>query len=338
MYNQNSGYGAALLNRLNAVAASVCPTFGRIFVVMSPSDSADPNFQILQEVCKNDPDGNVRFFTTIAAAYAATTTNNNDVILLDSHTAHLLTEMLEVKKSRVHFVGMAGAGRKLGARSRIEVTGAGVANDVSLIKVTGTGTTWHNLKIVNAFTVAENLYGFTDQGSNTYMEYCDIENLGSAHLTNANAASFNCSGGEGIYKECNFGVYTLQHTAVSGQEVLLGATSRCGGNIFDHCFFRSWTTQITHVFVRAGAAAINSSIVNFEDCIFNNRGTVASGGVTLTAAVATNSGLGGRICFSYPRIDGCADLATSAGGCTGCFVVSPVTSTAASDCISIQCS
>jgi hypothetical protein len=207
-----------------------------------------------------------------------------------------------------------------------------------MIKITGTGCSFRNLKIANGYTAAENVYGVWDNGANTYFENCDIENLGASHLTNASAASLNYSGTEGIYKNCTIGVHSLLHTVASGQEMLIGGTSTCGSGLFDNCRFQAWSSAATHTFIRAGASAINSSVLDFEDCILQNRGTAGGGGVALTAAVATSATLGGRLLFSFPRIDGAADLATSAGGATGVFVVSPVIAAAASDCVAIQSS
>ena len=85
--SKNSGYGQALLLKV----ASYLPTFGRVLVVKSSSDTADYNYQMMQDVFTADNDGRVRFFNTLSEAYTEAEDGNNDVILLDGHTNHVLT-------------------------------------------------------------------------------------------------------------------------------------------------------------------------------------------------------------------------------------------------------
>jgi hypothetical protein len=276
---------------------------------------------------------------TVEAANAETLTNRNDVILLSGNgTSNKTAAMLEVTNNRVHFVGIDPCNRKMGARAQISNSGTGAATDVSMIKITGSGCSFRNLKLANTWTAAENLYCVSDQGSNNYFENVDIENLGSAHLTNASAASLDYCGAEGIFVNCTIGAHSVLHAVASGQDMLVGAEKASGSGLWDHCRFQAWANAATHCHIRVGASGINSSVLDFEDCIFQNRGTAGGGGLALTAVVATSATLGGRLLFSYPRIDGSADLATSAAGATGVFVVSPVISTAASDCVAIQSS
>ena len=100
--SKNAGYGMHLMN----LVASQVPTFGKIFVVCSSSDTALPHYQYLQDLMTPDNEGVVRFFTSLSDAYAACTDGNNDVILLDAKSNHVLTSGLAVSKSRVNFIGM----------------------------------------------------------------------------------------------------------------------------------------------------------------------------------------------------------------------------------------
>jgi hypothetical protein len=337
MWTKEAGYGAALV----AAVQSQVPTFGRIFIVMNgTSDYADPNYDKMREIYSPDTNGKIRFFTSISDAYDATTTNNNDVICLDAHTSHKVTSILTVSKNRVHFIGFDGDGHKIGARAMISNTSTGAATDYAMVKVTGIGCSFRNISFKNNWTVTENVSSVWDYSAQCLFENCDIESLGSAHLTNASAASLKMQGIESYYKNCTIGQQTLLCTVASGQQMLIAATTatRSARCIFENCFFQTWTSAITHCFIRASAASIDSSQHTFINCEFVNRSTVATGGVELTAAVATSSTLGGRLNFAYPRIFGAADLATSAGGATGVFVCSNVMSTAASDCISVQSS
>jgi hypothetical protein len=77
-YNQNSGYGAAILHSVR----SAVPTFGNVFIVFDADDTDEANYNNMMDVFRTDSQGLVRFYTTIASAYAATESNNNDVIIL----------------------------------------------------------------------------------------------------------------------------------------------------------------------------------------------------------------------------------------------------------------
>jgi hypothetical protein len=100
--SKDAGYGQAFLGGLE----SIIPNMGNVFVVKNSNDTADQNYQKLQDIMTPDNEGKVRFYTSIKDAYDATTTNNNDVILLDAHTSHKVTAMLTISKSRIHFIGM----------------------------------------------------------------------------------------------------------------------------------------------------------------------------------------------------------------------------------------
>ncbi len=76
-WNKNAGYGQGLISFVR----SIVPTFGNILVVMNAANSDEANYQHMQEVFTPDPDGLVRFYTSLANAYAAAESNNNDVIL-----------------------------------------------------------------------------------------------------------------------------------------------------------------------------------------------------------------------------------------------------------------
>ena len=75
IYNRNSGIGLAESIRLHLAL----PVMGRLLIVCP---STDPNYDRLSQIMVNDPEGNVRLFTTLELAYAAAITNANDVIAL----------------------------------------------------------------------------------------------------------------------------------------------------------------------------------------------------------------------------------------------------------------
>ena len=328
-FNKETGYGRALLD---AVSAQI-PTFGRIFIVRNANDSAQPNFAAFDEIFKNDPDGIVRLYTDLATAYAATTSGNNDVICLDGGgTSHKLTSMLTVAKNKVHFIGFDGGGRLENQRALISTSGAGAASDVSLIKITGTGCSFRNIKISNGFTVAQNLSAVLDYGNNSLFLNCTIHNLGSAHLTNASSAPLILAGGDSEYIACNIGSDTLQSTAVSGQTVLVAkgtsaqAATRC---IFKDCTFRSFTSQTTHVFFRVSADGDIDRNILIDSPKFLNFNS-GSQGATLAAAVSASASLtSGSVLVINPTQLAVTKLAVSTTN-ANVFVSNNVANTAAS--------
>lgn len=325
---------------LRLLAASMgIATPGNIYYVLT---STEPNYVELFKNQKVYADGSAMIQPTIAAAYAETLTNRNDVIFLSANgTSNKVTAMLTVANNRVHFIGLDPVGRKIGARSLISNTGAGVATDVSMVKVTGTGCSFRNIKFSNNWTVTENLSAMLDYGANTYFENCDFENLGSAHLTNNAAASLILAGAESIYKNCTLGEDTLLITSTGGQAVLIKkgtsarAATRC---VFENCIFQTYTSDTTHVFVRVNAAGDVDRYVSFDDCKFMNTGAGATSGVSLAVVAATPGSMAGGLFFNRPAVFRADNLATVGVGNTGVFVVSPVLAAAASDCVAVQAS
>lgn len=332
--NPNVAFGRALLD---AVASQV-PNFGRLLIVANSSDSDDLNYQYLSEVFPDGQYGRIMFFTDLATAYAEAQTNNNDVICLTAHTSHKVTSMLTVAKNRVHFFGFDTGGRWSNQRVLVSNTGAGASTDVSMIKVTGTGCSFRNIAFKNNWTVAQNLSAMLEYGNNSLYINCSFQNLGSAHLTNANAAALILAAGDAEFHSCNIGADTLQSTVASGQTLLIKkgtsaqAATRC---LFEKCIIRGYTSQTTYAFVRVAADGDIDREVMFKDCDFINFKT-SSNGATLAVAVASASGLAsGGMYFSACRAFNVTDFATAAVGNTGLLVCGGTSPTAGSDGVAV---
>lgn len=324
--NGNVQYGRALLDNI----AGQIPTFGRIFVVFNSSDASKEAYDTLSNVAKTDPDGKVRFFTSLSDAYDAAESNNNDVICLDAQTSHKVSSMLTISKNRVHFIGFDGGGWRVeNQRVLISNTGAGAATDTAMIKVTGTGVTFRNIAFKNNWTVAQNLYCVDDQSSNGYFENCTFHNLGSAHLTNANSAALRLSSQDTTYVRCQIGADTLKHTSTGGQELLIKTQTTAATRVkFYDCYFRTYTNDTTRVFIRVAANGAVDRSVTFVRPIFDNFNWDASnGGALLAVAVATPSGFvsGGLNLFDIMcNGKGCTDIATAAVGNDGVWITGNV--------------
>lgn len=83
-YNLNSGYGAALATALHGQV----PVTGKLRIV---GDSGTANLDMIKEMFVPDPDGGVRFYSTLDAAVSACTANAGDVILVAPGHAEAVT-------------------------------------------------------------------------------------------------------------------------------------------------------------------------------------------------------------------------------------------------------
>lgn len=333
--NPNAREGRAILDSV----ASQIPVFGRLLVVKNSNDSADYNYQDLAEIFPDGPLGRIMFFTDLATAYAEAQTNNNDVIALDSHTSHKVSSMLTIAKNRVHFFGFDSANRTSNQRTLISNTGTGAATDISMVNVTGTGCSFRNIAFKNNWTVAQNLSAMLEYGNNSLYKNCSFQNIGSAHLTNVNAAALILAAGDAEFHECNIGADTLQSTVASGQTLLIKkgtsaqAATRC---LFNKCILRAYTSQSTYAFVRISADGDIDREVFFRDCELINFKT-SSNGTTMAVAVASASGLAsGGMYFSNCHSFNTTDFATSAVGNASLLVIGGTTPTAGSDGVAIQ--
>lgn len=333
--NPNAGFGRALLDAVK----SAIPTFGRLLVVCNSNDSQDLDYQYLSEVFPDGQYGRIMFFTDLATAYSEAQTNNDDVIALSAHTSHKVSSMLTISKNRTHFIGFDSGGRISNQRTLISNTGAGAASDVSMIKVTGTGNTFRNIKFSNNWTVAQNLSAMLDYSANSLFLNCSFHNLGSAHLTNANAAPLILAGNDSEYHNCNIGADTLQYTASAGQVILIKKGSnatpatRC---LFNNCILRTFTSQTNYAFVRVAAEGDIDRDVVFRNCEMLNFLTAANGALMAVAVVASTTMDGGGMYFSNCHAFNTTDFATAAVGNTGLLVIGGTSPTAGSDGVAIK--
>ena len=239
--------------------------------------------------------------------------------------------MLTVSNNRVHFIGFDGGGHLEDQRTLISNTGTGASTDTAMVKVTGTGCTFRNIKFANNWTVAQNVYCVDDQGFAGLFKNCTIQNLGSAHLTNNAAASLRLSSDTTLYEDCTIGQDTLKVTSTGGQQVLIAkATTPAKRDAFKNCQFQSYTSDTTHVFVRVSANGDIDRYIRFVNPSFLNFNFDASnGGAQLATAIATPSGLvSGGLMVENPAMLFTTKLAVSTAN-AGVYVSNNVQPTAA---------
>lgn len=339
--NQNSGYGAALLHAIHSRVA----TPGRIFIVASSSDYADENYQKLQEVFRPDPNGpvssvgtKIRFFTSISDANDALQTNNDDCVVLTGHTAHSVTTMLTVSKSRVHYFGidwLLGIRRRYGQGSKISSAIATGATNIATVLNTGVRNSFHGIKFDSANTVAEGIYGFADAGEYTYMENCEIYK--STDLDVTGAAELCCNGDSSHYKDCYIGSTV---DAISGAIIRpcvtfsrgLAATGAVARDVtFEGCIFARKCGNTANRFVYGAEANSIERLGLFKDCIF-------WAAKLSTAVPAQNVAFGATLTDGNILLKDCTSInaGTAMSTTTGVFVDSQVPAADTSG-IALQC-
>lgn len=295
IYNQNAGYGRAMLD---AIHSAIGGTFGNVFIVMNSSDSDEGNFQHLQELFRNDSEGRVRFYTSLASAYEATESNNNDVIILDGNSTHTLSSMLTVAKNRVHFIGLdslLGIHRDKGQSTKVSLGITTAATDLGTVKVTGVRCSFRGIKFVNNNTVAQGIYSFLDGGEYTYVEDCEIYK--STDLNVTGAAELVLNGDSSIYKNCFIGSTA---NAISGAIIrpcvtvtggLAGSGKKCRDVRFIGCTFARKAGNVANRFVYGANATDVERMLTFEGCrFFNNPLSAATPAIAIDFGAAQTQG------------------------------------------------
>lgn len=264
-YNLVNGYGAAVLHSI----LSAVPTFGKIFIVCPNTDA---NFQKLQDIFRNDPDGDVMIFNDIATAYAATVTNRNDVVALSANAAHAVTSMLDVSKNRVHFVGINIGDRQYGSRSRITMGVTTAATDLGVMRNTGVGNSFINLKFDSGNTKAESLYSVLEGGEYAYYKNCEIYK--SSDLNETGAAELVLNGDSAIFENCTVGSLANQLVGTIIRPCVLTTKGTvASGKVARDCTFRKCTfwrnaSHVNNRFVYGANADDVERLIKFEECGF----------------------------------------------------------------------
>lgn len=289
MYTQNSGYGQALLN----MVASQVPTFGRIFVVMDSDDTDEENYQRMQDVCKVDPAGQIRFYTSLASAEAAMESNNNDVCLLDANSAHSLSSGLAVSENRKHFIGMDGGGRIQQQGARVQLATA--ATTAYVLKDTGTRNSFRNIKFEQAATGATGLTVAQIGGEGGLIENCSFTFGVANNLDGSETTTYEMVFGGDSYtvKECLFGTSTLTTTGARAVMLIdqVTASQECKDNYFKDCLFTIQSSSSSADFIRIAATTDSKFCNTMVNPIFNNALVNSTSAAALDDAIRSVSSL-----------------------------------------------
>lgn len=302
-HNLNSGYGQLLAMQ---VAAAVGPNFGQILVVLEDSDNNDLQSS-LKEAFVPDPNGRVRFFTTVEAAIDAATSNNNDVILMSAHSSHSISEGITISKSRLNFIGMDGGDRLV--QQGTKWSGASDADEAFLVKNTGTRNSFRNIKFIQNSTNAAALTVFQEGGEGTVFKNCSFTFGVADNLDQATAYEFVMGGDSCTFIDCQFGQDTLLTSAArSVMRIDQVNGFECKSNRFRGCHFLISSSEAGAQFITLAAAGDILFTNVFENCVFS-ASIDSAGGSALTKAVSTPNGtVKGTLYFYQPVVFGAANF------------------------------
>lgn len=331
-YNQNSGYGQALLN----MVASQVPTFGRVFIVMDPDDTDEENYERMQRVFKPDTNGRTRFFTSLSDAYTACESNNNDVILLDANSTHVLSSGLAVSSNRTHFIGMDGGDRLQQQGSKVWLTTA--ATSAYVMKNTGNRNSFRNIKFIQAATAGTGLYVLQDGSEGSLYKNCSFVFEVANNLGGTTAHEVMAGSDTATFLDCTFGNDTLLTSAArSVFDIDIVTTSQeFKSNMLRNCAFLISSSSTTATFIRLNAITDILYSNLFDRCNFV-ASVDSAGGVAIAEAVQTGTGTAkGVLVFSHPAAFNCTDFATATGGRNTAVQLVGVVTTAGTGGVGVQ--
>jgi hypothetical protein len=339
-YNPNSGWGSGLFHMIT----SQVPAFGNVFVVCDPDDTDEKNYQALQEICRADDTGLLRFYganaadgtTPLEQAYAAAESNNNDVILLDANSTHILSAPIAWSKSRIHLIGMDGGGRQIQQGAKVQCATTGTTAYVILN--TGVRNSFRNVKFIQSSTEATALSVLREGGEGNLYENCSfvfgvVDNL---DLTTAHEV---VSGSDSAtYRRCTFGADTLLTSAARSVFHIdqVTASQEFKSNYMEDCLFSISSSSSTATFIRLDAVGDVLFSNLFKRCTFF-ASVDSAGGAALAEAVQTGtSTVKGCLAFDQCSAFNCTDFATATGGRNAAVQVVGIVPTAGTAGVGVQ--
>ena len=212
-------------------------------------------------------------FLTVGQAVDKAVTDTNTVILMagnSEHSTSTVNDELVLTKNRIHFVGLGGGSRYIGQRTRWTM-GVTTGSAIAIVKNTGVGNTFTNIKFDSSDTLSTSKYAFADGGEYTQLTNCEL--VHSGQLAVASAAPLLCNGDSSYYLRCAIG--SLVHIwSVAAQNVLFTRETITGkvarDVIFEDCLSLSKTSSASFVHHRGvGATAIERMLL-YKNCGFMN--------------------------------------------------------------------
>lgn len=251
---------------------------------------------------------------TIEYAYSQVTTNNDDVICLMGSATHVLSAMLTVSKSRVHFIGIDGTtGRMYGQNAKVSLTATSGATNVFTMKNTGVRNSFTNIKWINSSTVAEGLYCVGEGGE--YALYQNCEFYKDTDLNETTAAELVLNGDSAQFYNCTFGslanllVGDIIRPCVELTKEIVGAGLVTRDAIMVDCQFWRQLAGTAGVFIRAAASGDVERLLRLVRPSFVAANLGSTPAVCISSATLTD----GWIAVEFPSGFNVTKIATATG-------------------------
>ena len=275
------------------------------------------NYYFVDATSGNDGDDGKSWDTavkTIAQAYSLVVDGNDDVIVLSTYATHTLTEMLDITKSKVHFVG-DGFGRLYGQAAKITLAGA-VATDIHMIRNIGSRNTFSGIKFQPGNTAVQTTGGVGEGGEYTVYSNCSFE---AAKLGTTGYCDVLLNGDSTHFINCSFGTTAAPVTGNYVRACVLCTAGGVAGGaasshdvLFQNCKFFKHAGGTTTTFVTIGASAdLSRGFMEFENCSFIANKT---GSVPAVAIACTSSLTSGQVLLTGKTVAyNCTKIATATG-------------------------
>jgi len=252
---------------------------------------------------------------TVARAYELATSNNDDVIVLMGNATHVLTEMLNITKNRVHFVGMDGTyGRWYGQNAKVQIGVTTAATDIAAVQNTGVRNSFANIKFISNNTVTEGIYTFAEGGEYTMFTNCEF--YLSTQLDVTTAAEFLANGDSTQMVGCTLGSLAdivadnCIRPCFKATAILSGKKLR--DNVVKDCMFWRKAGGTEAVMVYGANATDVERLLLFKNCSFisNILGAATPAAAVLFGAAQTQ----GTVLLQYCTSVDCTVMATASVG------------------------
>lgn len=212
---------------------------------------------------------------TVEYAYSLMTSGNDDICVLMGSATHVLSAMLNITKSRVHFVGVDGTnGRLYGQNAKISLSVSTGATNVFTMKNTGVRNSFTNIKFINGATVTEGLHCVGEGGE--YAVYTNCEIYKSTDLDQTTSSELVLNGDSAQFKGCTIGsladarVGTVIRPCVRLTAGIVGSGLVTRDCTFEDCLFWIQASHTTSTFVYAANATDVERMLLFKRCGFIN--------------------------------------------------------------------
>lgn len=266
------------------VGTGIPPTSGNVYFVNYTTGSNAGSGKNMSQPWK-----------TIEYAYDQVTTNNDDVIVLMGSATHVLSAMLTVSKSRVHFIGIDGTdGRLYGQNAKVSLTATTGATNVFTMKNTGVRNSFTNIKFINESTVAQGLYCVGEGGE--YALYTNCEIYKGTDLNETTAAELVLNGDSAQFVNCTIGslanvlVGDIIRPCVDLTKEIVGTGLVTRDCIFVGCQFWRNLAGTAGVFIRAAASADVERLLQLKNCTFVAANLGSTPAVCISAGASLTDG------------------------------------------------